>query len=113
MLTMEIRLLVSGQEISLDSFATAPVADIRSAVREEISRKSRERSSKNLGTTQQPDPKTPPLAVSRREAARLLGVSQRTLNNHVASKAIRCVRVGKRVLIPMRSLHEVVAKGIS
>jgi excisionase family DNA binding protein len=51
--------------------------------------------------------------VSKREAARLLGVCERTMENYVASKAIRSIRVRKRVLIPMRSLHEVVSKGIS
>jgi hypothetical protein len=50
--------------------------------------------------------------VSKREAARLLGVCERTVKNYIGSKAIRCVR-GKRVLIPMRSLHAVVSKGIS
>jgi excisionase family DNA binding protein len=68
---------------------------------------------KNLETTQQLDHKIPPLAVLKREAARLLGVCERTVDNYIALKAIRCVRVRKRVLIPMRSLHAVVSKGIS
>jgi hypothetical protein len=58
----------------------------------------------------EPDHQTPPLAVAKREAARLLGVCERTVENYVALKAIRSVR-GKRVLIPMRSLHEVATKG--
>jgi excisionase family DNA binding protein len=51
--------------------------------------------------------------VSKREAARLLGVCERTVDNYIALKSIRSIRVGKRVLIPMGSLHEVVSKGIS
>jgi excisionase family DNA binding protein len=45
--------------------------------------------------------------------ARLLGVCERTVENYIASKAICCVRVGRRVLIQMKSLHEVATKGIS
>lgn len=113
MLNVEIRFLVSGREVSLDSFANALVAEIRSAVREEIIRPSNQAKGENLGLIQQLAYKTPPLAVSKREAARLLGVCERTVDNYIALKAIRCVRVGKRVLIPMRSLQEVVSKGIS
>jgi excisionase family DNA binding protein len=113
MLNIEIRFLTSGQEISLNSFSAALVAEIRRAVRDEIDRASNQAVAKNLESTQQPAHKITPLAVSKREAARLLGVCERTVDNYVALKAIRCVRVGKRVLIPMRSLHEVVSKGIS
>jgi excisionase family DNA binding protein len=111
-INVEIRFLVSGREVSLDSFAAALVADIRQAMREEISQLSNPPVGKDLGPTLNHDHKTPPLAVSKREAARMLGVSERTVDNYIALKAIRCVRVGKRVLIPMRSLHEVVSKGI-
>ena len=113
MLNVEIRFLISGREVSLDSVAAALVAGIRTAVREEISRASNQPVDKNLESPPQPYPKTPPLAVSKREAARLLGVCERTVENYIRLKAIRCVRVGKRVLIPMRSLHGVVSKGIS
>jgi excisionase family DNA binding protein len=51
--------------------------------------------------------------LSKREAARLLGVCERTVDNYIALKAIRCVRMGKRVLIPMKCVNEVVSKGIS
>ncbi len=113
MLNVDIKFLVSGQEVSLDSFAAALVAEIRSAVREEISRASNQPVGKDIGPAQQHDHKTPPLAVSKREAARLLGVCQRTVDNYIALKAIRCVRVGKRVVIPMKRLHEIASKGIS
>jgi hypothetical protein len=39
MLNVEIRFLVSGREVSLDSVAAALVGDIRRAVRDEISRR--------------------------------------------------------------------------
>jgi excisionase family DNA binding protein len=113
MLNVEIKFLVSGREVSLDSVTAALVAEVRGAVREEIRRASNQAVDKNLESSPRPDPKTPPLAVSKREAARLLGVCERTVENYTRLKAIRCVRVGKRVLIPMKSLHDVVSKGIS
>jgi excisionase family DNA binding protein len=113
MLNVEIRFLISGREVSLDSFTAVLVDEIRAAMREEISRASNQAVDKNLESPPQPDLKTSPLAVSKREAARLLGVCERTVENYIRLKAIRCVRVGKRVLIPMRSLHGVVSKGIS
>jgi hypothetical protein len=109
MLNVEIRFLVSGREVSLDSFAAAFVAEIRTAVREEIIHASNQTVGKNLAPPPQPDPKAAPLAVSKREAARLLGVCERTVDNYIALKAILCVR-GKRVLIPMKSLYEVASK---
>jgi len=51
-------------------------------------------------------------AVSVREAARLLSISRRTIENYIALKAIRAVRVGRRVLVPIKSVNEVAAKGI-
>jgi len=113
MLNVEVRLVVSGREFSLDSFAAALVADIRRAVREEIDHLSSQAAGTNLELPKQQDLETPPLAVSKREAARLLGICTRTLENYISLKLIRAVRVGRRVLIPMRSVHEVVSKGIS
>jgi excisionase family DNA binding protein len=113
MLNVVVRLVVSGQEVSLNSFADALVADIRCAVREEIGRVSHQKVGVDLGTTMLDVHKTLPLTVSKRDAARLLGVSQRTVHNYISLKFIRSVRLGRRVLIPMRSLNELVSKGIS
>jgi excisionase family DNA binding protein len=53
----------------------------------------------------------PPLAVSKREAARLLGISVRTVDHYIALKVIQCVRLGKRVLIPMKALNALLSRG--
>ena len=113
MLGLEIRLVMQGKEVSFDSFVEAIVRQVRSAVREEISG--------TLG--REPNPRREPLqvpmnepsrqAVSIREAARLLSISPRTIHNYVALGVIRTVRVGRRVLVPMKSVNEIVSKGIS
>ncbi len=47
----------------------------------------------------------PPLAVGKKEAARLLGVSVRTIENYVAVKRITARKIGKRTVILVRSLE--------
>jgi len=36
----------------------------------------------------------------------------RTVHNYIGLKAIRTVRVGRRVLVPMKSVNEVATRGI-
>ena len=47
-----------------------------------------------------------PLAYSRQQAARAIGVSKPTLDELIKQGAIRARRVGKRVLIERESLVE-------
>lgn len=112
MLGLEIRFVMQGKEVCVDSFVEAIVRQVRSSVREEISRTlSREqnpRESPHVSISE-----LPRQAVSIREAARLLSVSPRTIHNYISLKAISTVRVGRRVLVPMRSVNEIVSKGIS
>ncbi len=51
------------------------------------------------------DPLTPPLLVSKLEAARLLSISSRTLDNLLVVGELRPVRVGRRVLFSRASLE--------
>jgi excisionase family DNA binding protein len=113
MLSVEVRFVVAGQEVSLDSFAEAFVASVRKAVHEEMSRHTVKLASENRELIQSLAPKTPPKVVSIREAARLMGISSRTVDNYLAQKILRSVRFGKRVLIPMKSVNEVLSRGVS
>ena len=45
------------------------------------------------------------LALSKLEAARMLGVSIRTVDRLIALKQLPIRRLGRRVLIPRNSLH--------
>jgi excisionase family DNA binding protein len=46
------------------------------------------------------------ILLSKRETARLLSVSLRTVDNLIARRELAARRVGRRVLIPRRTLEE-------
>lgn len=109
---IEIRLVMHGKEVSLDSFIEAVVRQVRTSVREEMSRTLTGREEHKPDLPHETRTETPRQAVSIREAARLLSLSVRTVDKYIALKAIRSVRVGRRVLVPMKSVNEVAARGI-
>jgi excisionase family DNA binding protein len=47
-----------------------------------------------------------PLLVSKKQAAALLGVCSRTIDNFVARKELPCRRIGRRTLIPFAALQQ-------
>jgi excisionase family DNA binding protein len=53
----------------------------------------------------------PPHAVSPREGARLLGVSQRTFAAMYLTGHLRIVRCGRRVLVPISEIDRYLAGG--
>lgn len=58
--------------------------------------------------------KTPkPRAVGMSEAAKMLGISPRTLWSYVSERRIRAVRFGRRVLVPMEVLERVAVEGVA
>jgi excisionase family DNA binding protein len=110
MLNLEIRFVVQGKEVSADSVVEGIVREVRATVREEISRNFPNQ--QVSGPLRGIDSEKPRQAVSIREAAHLLSISPRTVDKYVALKVIRTVRVGRRVLVPMASVNEIVARGI-
>jgi len=112
MLNVEIRFVMQGKEVSVDSFVEAIVREVRASVREEIGRTLPKHEQQVFDSPRRVNSEIPRQAVSVREAARLLSISQRTVDKYVALKVIRTVRVGRRVLVPMKSVNEVVTKGI-
>jgi len=112
MLNVEVRFVIQGKEVSVDYSAEAIAREVRAPVREEISRTLSGQASKSPEPSQAPLNELSRRAVSVREAARLLSISTRTIQNYMASKAMRTARVGRRVLVPMKSVNEVAARGI-
>lgn len=51
------------------------------------------------------DQQTEKLAVDIREAARLLSVSPRSIQNFVAAKILPARKIGRRTVIPVRALE--------
>lgn len=52
-----------------------------------------------------------PLAVSRVEAAQMLGVSLATLERYIKKNKIPAFRLGRRVLIPRGELEKIIEDG--
>jgi excisionase family DNA binding protein len=112
MLSLEIRFNMHGREVSVDSFIEDVMRQLRASVRDEISRVLAGQETQSLATSPVTMNKPSPQAVSVREAARLLSLSRRTIENYIALKAIHAVRVGRRVLVPIKSVNQVAAKGV-
>jgi excisionase family DNA binding protein len=53
-----------------------------------------------------------PLAVDVREAARLTSLSVFTIRRYIKRGALRAVRVGRRVLVPVAECERVAKEGI-
>jgi excisionase family DNA binding protein len=51
-----------------------------------------------------------PLAVDIREAGRLLSLSPRTIRRHIQAGRIQAVRIGRRVLVPVEALTEMLKR---
>jgi len=112
MLGLEIRFVRQGKEVSMDSLVEAIIQQVRSSIREEICRTLSREQNTSRESRQVPINEASRQAVSIREAARLLSISPRTIDKYIALKAIRTVRVGRRVLVPMKSVNEIASKGI-
>jgi excisionase family DNA binding protein len=52
-----------------------------------------------------------PLLVGVADAARLLGVSRRTVQNMICSKRLIFKKIGKRTLVPYSALTQIAARG--
>lgn len=50
------------------------------------------------------------IAVSKREAARLLSLAPRTLDRRLADGSIRAIRIGGRVVVPVAELERLVGE---
>jgi excisionase family DNA binding protein len=106
-------IVVEGQEVSLDSFTQAIMREVRAAIRDELNRNLTKQETLNSQPSPRIGPEPSRQAVSIREAARLLSISPRTVDKYVALKVIPVIRIGRRVLIPMKSVNEILSRGIS
>jgi excisionase family DNA binding protein len=96
------------QVFSLDELGNTVLAAIRAVVRLEVERVLPSRTLPQ--TTKDPEPNRP-VALSKAKAAQALGVSVRTIDNCIAQKGIRVMRIGRRVLVPMHSIEAALKRG--
>ena len=52
------------------------------------------------------------ILVSKKEAAVALGVSLRTVENHIARKELHSRRIGRRRLVPLTSLERLARRDV-
>lgn len=58
-------------------------------------------------------PHTAPRLLNRIAAAEALGISMRTLDEHIRAGRISAVRIGRLVRIPLAEVERVVREGVS
>ena len=109
--TLKIELSNGGRVVSLDEFTKTFLEAIQRAVRQEFQRLQNPHAPPQEPVSAAVPESRRALAVSKTEAARILGVSRRTIDYSIALKQITVLRVGRRVLVPIRSLEAVVRRG--
>ena len=109
-LKLNIQSINAGHVFSLDEFSKSLLSEVRQIIRQEMQRvcvpfAATEPQREDARETKRA------LAVSKAEAARILGVSRRTIDYSIALKQIGVSREGRRVLVPIKSLEAAVRRG--
>jgi len=111
-MTLKLILEANGhrQVLSLDELAEPFLQAIQAAVRQEVQRVLPSGSIPSPPQENKTEP-VRPVALSKVKAAQALGVSVRTIDNCIAQKGIRVMRIGRRVLVPMNSIEAALKHG--
>jgi excisionase family DNA binding protein len=96
------------QVFSFDELVNSALDALRTVARHEVERILASRTM--LQSTKHPEPNRP-VAFSKAKAAQALGVSVRTIDNCIAHKGIRVMRIGRRVLVPMHCIEAALKHG--
>jgi excisionase family DNA binding protein len=112
MFTVELRFKENGRDISLDQFADEITRRFAQVIKESFPADHSERQGSTIYSSPAPGGVIPPKAVGIKEAARLLGIRPPTLRVMVMKQRIRVVRIGRRVLVPMETIEQVLQEGI-
>lgn len=113
MFNAEIIVRLNGQDFSIEALIAKLSEGIRHAVKTELlQHKDRPPISTHESIIPQQEQLRAVRAISKKEAARLLGLSVRTIDHYVAVKMIRVIRVGRRVLVPTTSINSILRTGL-
>jgi excisionase family DNA binding protein len=99
-----------GRVLSLDQFTRTFLEAVQKIIRQELERWHVAHTAPMEKPAASSETKRP-LAVSKAEAAKILGVSRRTIDYSITLKEIKVFRVGRRVLVPVDSLEAIVKRG--
>jgi excisionase family DNA binding protein len=119
MFSVEIKFRAGNREVSLERFATLFLKELLQSAQDEI-RPQPIQERVNAPVIRPAVVAAPasvdrkelePLAVSLKQAAFLLGVKEPTIRKHMRQGTIPRVRVGKRVLVPMKAINDLVLTG--
>lgn len=113
MFSIEVKLKVHNREVSWDKFANLFLIEAFRSIQNEIQVKAVPPVQPQPPVVQTAAPSEPrPRVVNLKEAARLLGVSSHTIRAYVNRRKIASVKIGRRVLIPMEAINELVQNGL-
>jgi excisionase family DNA binding protein len=119
MFSVEIKFRAGDREVSLERFATLFLKELLRSAQDEIRPQPIQERVKTpvippvvVAAPVKMDRKEPePLPVSLKQAAFLLGVKEPTIRKHMGLGTIPRVRIGKRVLIPVKAINELLQNG--
>jgi len=111
MFKIELKFKIADHEVSWEKFATSFLAEAFRSVQNEVEPKPAPMPlPAALSRPSEEGKSQAPRAVGINEAARLLSISPHTVRLYIARRNISSVRIGRRVLIPMQAIDELVSK---
>ena len=110
MITVEMRFMANGREVSLEEVAATVAEQVVRRIGREM-RQQAEALPRTLPINSS-DKDLEPRAVSVLEAARLLSISEAALRKFIGQKRLHAVHIGGRVLIPMDAIKKALEHGI-
>ena len=115
MFRIEVKFKIQHQEVAWDRFVAAFLTESLKAsfdqIRPQIAAVPPIRTT--VQNVQPGTPQTEPRVVNINEAAHLLGIKPSTIRAYVSTRRIASVRIGRRVLIPMEAINEMIAMGLT
>jgi excisionase family DNA binding protein len=112
MFSIDLKCAIDGREVSAEKFASTFLEKaVRAAIDDAI---------RNLSRVEDRGPSRPPLpqkfqakprVVSVEEAARSLGLKPATIRAWIGARKIASVHLGRRVMIPMEAIDDLLEKG--
>lgn len=113
MFNIEVKFRIQGREVPWDSFAAAFLTNALKSSFDEI--RSQFSAAPPRASPHSAEPrilKAEPRVVNINEAARLLGIRPSTVRAYVSRRKISSVRIGRRVLIPLDAINELITNGL-